>query len=80
MPRFRYYPPERRLAKVAARFRAAIRRIFGRGDDPAPALPKSPSDDGDDDAFSTAGVPRRPAPSAGSASAAVGEPTDDANP
>jgi hypothetical protein len=63
-----------KLRKAAVDLWFALQRM-GRHEGPPPTLPEPPSDDGDDSSGS--GVPRRPAPSAGSASAAAAEPSAD---
>lgn len=72
MPRFstREGDPQR-LRRIATDFWFAVQRMGRRNDGPPPALPEPPPDDGSDGPPTPAGVPRRPAPAAGSASAAL---------
>ena len=77
MGRYRYYPPQRRVRKLATDLWFAVKRMVLRGKGPLPPLRELPPDDLDDDGLINSGVPRRPSPSAGSASAAVTEPRED---
>jgi hypothetical protein len=77
MGRRRYYPPERTVRKLATDFWFAVQRMARRGEGPPPPLTEPPPDNLDDDDLSEVGVPRRPSPSSGSASAAVPEPDED---
>ena len=66
------------LRKAAVDLWFAVQRMGRRGQGPPPPLPKPPYDDPrDGDDFSQSGVPRRPTPSSGTASAAVSEPSED---
>ena len=69
---------EGRLRKAAVDLWFAVQRMGRRGQGPPPPLPEPPYDDpSDDDDFSRSGLPRRPAPTSGTASAAVSEPFED---
>ena len=78
MGRYRYLPPpEHKVRKLATDFWFAVQRMARRREGPPP-LPEPPPDDQDDGDVSESGVPRRPNPSSGSASAAVPELDEDA--
>ena len=71
----------RKLRKIATDFWFAVQRM-GRGADDPPgdvSLYYPPPGDDPDDDLRKSGVPRHPAPSPGSASAAVPEPRQDAD-
>jgi hypothetical protein len=69
---------EGRLRKAAVDLWFAVQRMGRRGQGPPPPVPDSPYDDPrDGDDFSQSGVPRRPAPSSGTTSAAESEPAED---
>src|SRR5512132_3095881 len=73
-------PESSSLRKAVMGFWFAVQRLARRGDDPTAAEAHPPRDDrpdDDDDRLSGSGMPRRPAPSSGSASAAVPEPSED---
>lgn len=70
----------RKLQRAAVDFWFAVQRMTRRHEEPPPPYSEPPShDDGSDgDDGSGSGVPRRPVPSAGSASVATTEPREDA--
>jgi hypothetical protein len=74
--RLRYEREEGKLRKVATDFWFAVLRMARRGEGPPP-LPEPPPDDAGDDDLNPSGVPLRPPPGLGSASAAVSEPDED---